>query len=262
MDEVEVLMRELQQRCDGTGVTCHPFLVGWYNEMLSPSFHLPHNPQTLAVLLVSTPSMFENLFIPFLRSPQYSSQGQQDPLDQCFKHFFAELKSLFPTNQIEAIHDYEVSPVTRKPRVLVQTAGHVAGAAYYYQRADVNPDPWPKERRLYGVSVHPKYGGWFAFRGVLVFTGVFAPGLTQPEPPDCVPSQAMRQDLLHKFNTCWQDWSYRDVVMGGAKEKYSDEQRSYFGTEPNKRLPLVAQLQSVAREDTTCTDPPPHVGGQ
>lgn len=42
--------------------------------------------------------------------------------------------------------DYEMLP-SRKPKFLAQTAAHVAGAAYYYQRKDVKLDPWGKKVR-------------------------------------------------------------------------------------------------------------------
>lgn len=51
---------------------------------------------------------------------------------------------MFPEHDIEAVHDFELLP-SRRPKVLVQTAGHVSGAAYYYQRKDVVPDPWDKK---------------------------------------------------------------------------------------------------------------------
>jgi len=35
---------------------------------------------------------------------------------------------------------------TKQPRVLVQTAGHVAGAAFYYQRSSLTHDPWEKDK--------------------------------------------------------------------------------------------------------------------
>ena len=47
----------------------------------------------------------------------------------------------FPEEEVETLHDFELT-VTKRPKVLVQTAGHVAGAAYYYQRKDVQPDAW------------------------------------------------------------------------------------------------------------------------
>lgn len=240
-------MNVLECRCGGSGVSCHPFLLGWYHDKVAAPFHFPCSEDTLAVLLVSTPAMFEQLFIPYLRSPHYAP-GRLDPLDQCFKHFFSELKDQFPSCDVEAIHDFELHP-TRKPRVLVQTAGHVAAVARYYQRDDVAPDPWPRETKIFGVSIHPKYGGWFAFRGILIFKDVKAPDLKRVEPEDCVPSRAMRVDVLGRYNGNWQDWTFRDVVVGGAKERYSEEQKLYFSTEPGKRLPLIAKYCSPVKCD-------------
>ena len=50
-----------------------------------------------------------------------------------------------PEFDIDAVHDFELHH-TRRPKVLVQTAGHVAGAARYYQRKDVKNDPWDKKK--------------------------------------------------------------------------------------------------------------------
>ena len=256
--EVDDILATLESGCANTGVTCDPFLLGWYHQKLSPTFHLPHSEDTLAVLLTSTPSMFEHLFLPYLSSPHYS-HTHLDPLDQCLKHFFSRLTSLFPSRGVEAIHDFEMCPATRRPRVLVQTAGHVAGVAYYYRREDVHPpDPWPQDTKMYGVSMHPKYGGWFAFRGVLIFPGVRAPGLPCPQPQDCVPTREMRVELLEKFNWSWRDWGYRDVMVGGGpKETYSEQQRQYFSTEPSGRLPLIRHLCSPSAHNPVCDLPPP-----
>lgn len=43
------------------------------------------------------------------------------------------------------MYDFEMDR-NRKPKILVQTAAHVAGAAYYYQRKDVANDPWGKTK--------------------------------------------------------------------------------------------------------------------
>ena len=67
-------------------------------------------------------------------------------------------------------------PGTRRPRILVQTAAHVAGVTHYY-RPDVViraaeqagvPLPWGEEAKVFGVCMHPKYGGWFAIRGMFL----------------------------------------------------------------------------------------------
>lgn len=249
MLDLQQIQTVLDANCDGIGLGCHPFLVGWYNSKVSqPSFHLPYSHDTLAMLVFSTPPMFENLFLPFISSPN-CTVGQLDPLDHCLKLFFSKLASSFASSDIEVIHDFELHPASRRPRVLVQTAGHVAGVARYYQRADVNPDPWPKDERLYGVSMHPLYGGWFAFRGVIVFKEVLVPGLCQSEPEDCVPEQAMRIKLLENYNFNWRDWNFRDIIVGVVKERYSEQQQSYFSTEPSRRQALlrnyIQQMQEV-----------------
>ena len=61
------------------------------------------------------------------------------------KLYICVLLQKFSEIDVEAIHDFELLP-SRRPKVLVQTAGHVAGAAYYYQRADVQPDPWDQSQ--------------------------------------------------------------------------------------------------------------------
>jgi len=53
----------------------------------------------------------------------------------------------FSGHEVECIHDYELHH-SHRSKVLVQTAGHVAGAAYYYQHSDVSNDPWPTSQVL------------------------------------------------------------------------------------------------------------------
>jgi len=234
----------LERDVEEVGLSAHPFLVGWYNDSVGHErFQLQYPRGTVAFLLLSTPSMFEKLFLPYVTSPDYVP-SQLDPLDQCLKQFLSALTSAFPGLDIEVIQDFEVDPVSRRPRVLVQTAGHVAGVARYYQRDDVDPSPWPESKRIYGVSVHPKYGGWFAFRGVAIIKNLQEPGLPRLDPVDCVPSQDGRVKLLQSYNFNWRDWGFRDVVAGGVAERYSQLQREYFSIEPMNRLALIQKLRS------------------
>ena len=239
----------LERGCEVVGLNAHPFLVDWYNDsVVSERFQLQYPRGTVAFLLLSTPSMFEKLFLPYVTSTDYVP-CQLDPLDQCMKQFFFTLTSSFPSLNVEVIQDFEVDPVSRRPRVLVQTAGHVAGVARYYQRDDVNPAPWPERKRIYGVSVHPKYGGWFAFRGVVIIKNLQEPSLPRSDPVDCVPSQEDRVRLLHLYNFNWRDWTFRDVVAGGVAERYSQLQRDYFSTEPARRPSLIQKLRTQCGVD-------------
>lgn len=64
--------------------------------------------------------------------------------------------------------DYELLP-NRKPKFLAQTAAHVAGAAYYYQRKDVKLDPWGKK-----VSQKPILGRTTKLQSLNHTTGVYS----------------------------------------------------------------------------------------
>ena len=88
--------------------------------------------------------------------------------------------------------------------------------------------------------MHPKYSGWFALRGVFIFKDITVPELERKFPVDILPDNEGRIRLLELFNFQWQDWTYRDVVP--AIEKYSDEQKLYFGTLPKDRQQLLDTL--------------------
>lgn len=64
-----------------------PLQVGWYNALLPSSLHLDYPESTLAVVVLSTPDMFEQAFLPFLENRLF--QRLSDPVDQCVKHCIA-----------------------------------------------------------------------------------------------------------------------------------------------------------------------------
>ncbi|XP_074732272.1 cyanocobalamin reductase / alkylcobalamin dealkylase isoform X2 [Strix uralensis] len=124
------------------GFEVHAFKVGWYNAILQPAFHLPYPDDTLAFVVLSTPSMFDKALKPFVNKERLKII--RDPVDQCVSHHLSRVKEKFPDQKVDVIFDYEILP-SRKPKFLAQTAAHVAGAAYYYQRKDVKLDPWGKK---------------------------------------------------------------------------------------------------------------------
>ena len=109
----------------------------------------------------------------------------------------------FPT--ISTLHDFQLSP-SRRPRILVQTAGHVAGAVRFYKPEEY-PELWDKKH--YPVCHHPVWGGWFALRGVVIFPGVTA-DIQMVEPVRML-SDIQAVDMIKLYNECWQDWRWRDV---------------------------------------------------
>ena len=91
------------------------------------------------------------------------------------------------------------------------------------------------------MCIHPRFGGWFAIRGVVLLRGIEVPNLPPTEPVDCVPTRADRITLLERFNFHWRDWTYRDAVT--PQERYSEEQKAYFSTPPAQRLALLGLPQ-------------------
>ena len=90
--------------------------------------------------------------------------------------------------------------------------------------------------------MHPKYGGWFAFRAVIIFPDIRVPSLEQTQPPDVLPEEKDRVELLEKFNGDWRTGEWRDVYKCDAK--YSEEQHKYFITPPKDRLKLLEEIKT------------------
>ncbi|XP_004639293.1 methylmalonic aciduria and homocystinuria type C protein isoform X1 [Octodon degus] len=245
---MDPLVAELKQKVEDTlcpfGFEVYPFQVAWYNELLPSAFHLPLPGPTLAFLVLSTPAMFDQALKPFLQSRHL--QPLSDPVDQCVAYHLRRVSESLPELQVEVIADYELHP-NRRPKILAQTAAHVAGAAYYYQRQDVEADPWGSQH-IAGVCIHPRFGGWFAIRGVVLLPGIQAPDLLPRKPPDCVPARADRITLLENFNFHWRDWTYRDAVK--PQERYSEEQKAYFSTPPAQRLALLGLTPPSEKPNT------------
>ncbi|CAH1782487.1 unnamed protein product [Owenia fusiformis] len=228
------ILRNISSILTPVGFETHPFLVGWYNEQVKDVFKLGYQNDTLAILIISTPSMYEKALKPFICRDQCT--GIKDPIDECVAHHFEEVKKNFPDLEIECIHDFEMTPM-RRPKILVQTAGHVAGAAYYYQKKDIDNPPWPEKQKICGVSIHPKYGGWFALRGVFILKNVHYQALERKSPIDIITDNQKKILLLERFNFHWKDWSFRDIIQ--SEQKYSEEQKLYFETPPAERWQLL-----------------------
>ena len=217
--------------------------TGWYNSCVQDVFRLSYCCDTLAVLIVSIPRTFEALLLPYFLEKR--QKGELDPLDQCMKAQFVKMKTLFGDDKVDLIQDFELLP-SRRPKLLFQTAGHVSGAAFYYQASDVIDPPWGT-KRMFGVSMHPKYGGWFAFRGALIFKELEVPLLIRKHPIDCVSGRERRIELLENFNYNWKDYRYRDIIDWPVEDKYSPMQQAYFSVEPHCRETLILNWQAQQR---------------
>eukprot|EP00096_Caligus_rogercresseyi_P014824 TRINITY_DN7313_c0_g1_i1.p1 TRINITY_DN7313_c0_g1~~TRINITY_DN7313_c0_g1_i1.p1 ORF type:complete len:248 (-),score=53.19 TRINITY_DN7313_c0_g1_i1:842-1558(-) len=216
------------------GFESHPFRVGNYNGLVGPKFKLPFDEDSLAFVLISRPSMFEKTFLPFLFRKQEVEEvqddfGLSDPLDTCLKRSVQKvLTECFSSLPCVFYHDFDLQP-NRRPKLLVQTAGHVSGAVRLYRSPHLNP-----------VCLHPTYGGWFALRGAFFFPSLLHSPSLLKEPPHLLHSSADIENLLNLYNHHWRDARYRDVIP--ILERYSPLQRLYFETKPSERMNLIKKL--------------------
>lgn len=243
MEKYDTIHLKVCQALNPLGFDCHPFKLGWYNDVVDQGFRLQYHADTLAFCIVSTPDMYENAFLPFVEQLKNNqTKIGRDPIDECNLSCMKKVGELFPEEELEFIQDFELLP-NRRPKLLVQTAGHVSGGAYYYRRQDCAIDPWESSKKIFGASLHPDYGGWFAFRGAIIFKGVHVPDMVRKEPAKLLDTDAKVQDFLEKFNYHWKENSFRDVIP--VKKRYSEACKMYFDTFPTSaRLPLIGLDQA------------------
>ncbi|XP_053470576.1 cyanocobalamin reductase / alkylcobalamin dealkylase [Ictalurus furcatus] len=243
---VNVVIQPLRESLNSLGFEVYPLKIGWYNAVVSQAHQLQYSVDTLALVVLSTPSMFEKVFLPFLQKG--CCGGVSDPIDKCIAQTIKScISECLPDQSVDITFDYEMLP-SRKPKFLAQTAAHVAGAAYYYKPSEIQDPPWGS-KKMFGVCIHPRLGGWFAIRALLVLKGVeVGKALQQVAPPNCVSSREARIELLERFNLCWHDWTYRDIIP--TEECYSTKQREYFITPPAKRGELLRRWGFLPEAET------------
>ena len=91
----------------------------------------------------------------------------------------------------------------RVPKILMQTACHVSGAALFYQTEDSNQDNLPdhlKNKKLMGCCIHPLYGGYFSMRAAVITKSEEKIEINKPEKTLSVKEI---NNLLVEFNTDW-----------------------------------------------------------
>lgn len=90
--------------------------------------------------------------------------------------------------------------------------------------------------------MHPKYGGWFAYRCVIIFPSVEYPVESVPHNNvKFLTTDEQIIELLREFNENWTANKYRDLgtELGQPTDRYSEIQQSYFNAKPIDRFNLI-----------------------
>ncbi|VDM01759.1 unnamed protein product [Schistocephalus solidus] len=192
-----------------------------------------------------------------------------DRLDEChhLQGVIEQIKECFWSP------DYALQPVTRMPLVHSSAAGHAAGVAYFHspseavevgvkESSEVTALGVGTPHRLFGCSLHPYHGGWFGFRGVLMFPKVRCPDLPRKQPRSSLPpgtppfDPVLVRNLLTEYTCHWRNQKWREFGLDTSDEastvastsadgeelptqRYSLAARIFFNTACNKRLQLL-----------------------
>jgi methylmalonic aciduria homocystinuria type C protein len=184
-----------------------PFQPGWYNDVVSPVFHLPAcgGRDALAVLIANSKAIWQPFIGAIAADPDLFSDG--NPLDRYVREAVEAA--------IAAIGlEHEVRYAADRPprRVAIQHAADVSGLA---------------PRGPGRLNIHPMYGPWIGLRAVVLFD------VDGPEEPlhslenPCLACES-KCEAVPGEQLAWRDrLALRDVCPLGREHRFSEDQIRY-----------------------------------
>lgn len=228
-----VKIREILK--EDIGFEVYPFKVQWYNELVDKTYQLPYDMNTIAVVVISTPDMFDKAFKQYLATGLY--KFTENPSYEALIYYLEQVQKILPETDVR--YYFEMNG-KNEATILTQTAAHIAGGAFYYQRKDVQDAPWDKDKKIYGFSFHPRYGGWVSLDAVIFLKDLKYPDLQKCEPVDCIPTNKERIRLLKLLNEDHDYWGMRDIIS--VEKRYSEEQIKYLKASISERKAMVKKM--------------------
>uniref|UniRef100_A0A0K0FFW6 Cyanocobalamin reductase (cyanide-eliminating) n=1 Tax=Strongyloides venezuelensis TaxID=75913 RepID=A0A0K0FFW6_STRVS len=253
-----------QKLTNEDGYELYPFRFGHYNNFINDEFKIDEDDNSFCVLVISTPKWFTNAYAKFLKKSveerkikNYDEfqEKMPNPISECVNNDIDKATKAFIDYDLQIYYDHSMHPWKRKPYIIMASAGHAAGAAYYYSK-ELCPDlvPTDEERinsgkkKLIGIAMHSKYGGNFAFRAVLVFRNLLVPDFVPSIPTKALEDKETIANLIMSFNDHWMTGEYRNIGENDDfkyHDKYSELQLEYFSSPPPKRWEIIQKLIQI-----------------
>ncbi|CAK0822013.1 unnamed protein product, partial [Prorocentrum cordatum] len=256
-----------------------PFLVGWYNHARtetaggSQMIEAPDN--AVAFTLHSVPGYLDVVVEHFARA-----RPSRSFVDATTDEILAWIRERLPAELCPHVVNTDVGP----PYYHVQTMGAVAGVDQHIEpdefqdpedvewKEDLSdrladtrdPKMWGTDpatrRKIFAVNVHPDWGGWYAYRALVVLRGLEAAGLERPAPKSFVPPAEGRR-MLTEYNLRHQECLWRDLTAEGhlAERRYSPEEYFFFMETSGEKRRRFLEL-SAARLPTSLEPRLPQLG--
>ena len=231
----------LDKNLKSYGFDAAPFIPEWYNTM-SSVVKMSYHDQAVCVVVISNADLFDKTLPAYIKE-HHSGNSDKDLIDQCASFYINKaVNEIFPDENVDVIFDYDLQINSRLPKINMQTAGHAAGLAYFNRAESIQhpPESWEQKTKMFGCSISPRYGGWFAYRAVVVFKDILDDRIQYLPPHDSVGKEEDKIELLTYFNNDWKDVRWRDIIV--SEKRYSEEQIEYFNTLPSKRSNLTKAI--------------------
>ena len=144
----------------------------------------------------------------------------------------------------------------KPPYIHVQSIGHVAGIDEYICAETTNtssgmeltdhrdPDLWGDlATRVLGVSIHPEYGGWYAYRMLIVLNGVEWPQNIPQIKPLSFLAPTEREIVVSEYNKFpdlgrWRDFNDKQFKL----TRYDTAQFLFFHERSSEKRRRILEL--------------------
>lgn len=232
----------------------HPLLVGWYNkaraETADGTQSIEGPDDAVAFAIYSVPQFLEVVVEHYARE-----KPERDIVDGATNAILGELRNQLPSSLDAQVINTDVGP----PYFHVQTIGAVCAEDQHVEAEDVkgegsaewredledrleetrDPKMWGTEsamrRKIFGVNVHRVWGGWYAYRALVVLRNG-KQALEKPEPLEFLSIEDKKR-VLSEYNLRHQLCLWRDLSESHpADRRYSPDEFFFFTeTSPEKR---------------------------
>lgn len=206
------------------------FSVADYNNIAPPGFRLPQHAQGFTVgMLVANQRALWSCFIDHLQKHP-ERIAQPDPLDRYTEDCFAlALQGFTQKTIVRYAHQMETSPIAMQ---------HLAEVCGFARRSKSH------------LCIHPKYGPWIGFRGVVLFEKSYAVPAIDSSTTGCTSlcaercasafekaSLLLRERTHEEIGENWREWAkIRMLCAVGQEYKYSPAQLEYHYTHEKEIL--------------------------
>uniref|UniRef100_A0A0K0E9U7 Cyanocobalamin reductase (cyanide-eliminating) n=1 Tax=Strongyloides stercoralis TaxID=6248 RepID=A0A0K0E9U7_STRER len=257
----DILLHLKNELKEEDGYELYPFKFGHYNKFIGDEYKIDENEDSFCILVINTPKWFKNRYCKFLKiSLKEKNINNYDdfqeklpnPVSECINNDIEKATKIFINYDLQIYYDHSMHPWKRKPYILMASAGHAAGATYYYSKEEcLDLVPSDEERilsgkkKLIGIAMHSKLGGNFAFRAVLIFRNLLVPHFIPSTPAKMIQDKQTIANLIMSFNDKWFSGEYRNIGENDSfvyDDKYSELQLEYFNSPPQKRWQIIQKM--------------------